>query len=49
MWHLTDVEEPQSHLPRRIADALHHAYKGELDIHYDEEGYFVRVNWKREP
>jgi NMD protein affecting ribosome stability and mRNA decay len=36
------------HLPRRIGDALHHAYKGQLDVHYDEEGYFVRVTWTRE-
>lgn len=36
------------HLPQRIGEALHHAYKGELELHYDEEGYFVRVNWKRE-
>jgi hypothetical protein len=51
------VEEPPGalvikatdiHLPRRIADALHHAYKGELDLHYEEENYFIRVNWKRE-
>lgn len=36
------------HLPRRLADALRRAYKGDLDVRYDEEGYFVRVNWKRE-
>ena len=33
------------HLPRRIGEALHHAYKGMLDLHYDEEGCFIRVNW----
>jgi hypothetical protein len=50
------VEHPDSvvitttdiHLPRRIGEAVHHAYKGELEKKYDEEGYFVRVNWKRE-
>jgi len=36
------------HLPRRIAEALRHAYKGELEIRYDQEGYFVRVEWRRE-
>jgi hypothetical protein len=36
------------HLPSRIGEALHHAYKGELDVHYDQEGYFVRVNWNCE-
>jgi len=37
------------HLPHRIGEALHHAYKGQLEMHYDEEGYFARVNWTREP
>ena len=36
------------HLPRRIAESLHHAHKGKLDIHYDQEGYFIRVNWLRD-
>jgi hypothetical protein len=36
------------HLPRRIGEALHRACKGELEKHYDEEGYFARVNWRRE-
>ncbi len=36
------------HLPRRIGEALHRAYKGDFDFHYDEEGYFVRVHWKRD-
>lgn len=36
------------HLPRRIGEALHHAYQGELDFHYDEEAYLLRVSWSRE-
>ena len=36
------------HLPKRIADAVHHAYKGKLEEHYDESGYLLRVNWSRE-
>lgn len=36
------------HLPRRIGEALENAYKGDLDFHYDEAAYFIRVNWKRE-
>lgn len=36
------------HLPHRIAEALHDAYKGELEIRYDKEGYFARVEWRRE-
>ena len=33
------------HLPKRIGQALHRAYKGALDLHYDEASCFVRVNW----
>jgi hypothetical protein len=36
------------HLPRRIGRALHNAYEGALDIHYDKAGHFIRVNWSRE-
>lgn len=36
------------HLPHKIAEAVRHAHKGELEIRYDREGYFIRVNWKRE-
>jgi len=36
------------HLPRRIGEALSHAYHGRLDFKYDEDGYFVRVHWERE-
>jgi hypothetical protein len=36
------------HLPRRIAEAVRHAYKGDLELRYDEEGYFVRAEWRRE-
>ncbi|MDP6707870.1 MAG: BCAM0308 family protein [Alphaproteobacteria bacterium] len=34
------------HLPRRIGQALHRAHKGDVDTHYDEEGYFIRVDWQ---
>jgi len=36
------------HLPRRIAQSLFNAYKGDLDFHYDDEGYFLRATWSRE-
>lgn len=36
------------HLPRRIAHAIVDAYKGDLGTHYDREGYFARMSWKRE-
>lgn len=33
------------HLPKRIGQALHRAYKGTLDLHYDLAGGFVRARW----
>ena len=36
------------HLPRRIGHAIVDACKGELDTHYDAQGYFVRITWRRE-
>lgn len=34
-------------LARGIGDAFQHAYKGELDIHYNPDQYLLRVNWRR--
>lgn len=42
------VSTTDIHLPRRIGEALQHAYRGELAFHYDEEGYFIRVTWSRD-
>jgi len=36
------------HLPRRIGEAVKHAFHGEIDAHFDEDGYFVRVDWTPE-
>jgi hypothetical protein len=36
------------HLPRRIGTALNHAHKGELDLTYAENEYFMRVTWTRD-
>ena len=36
------------HLPRRIGVAVRRAYKGDLDLHYEEESYTIRVRWNRE-
>lgn len=33
------------HLPRRIGKAISDAYRGDLAIHFDEDGYFIRVDW----
>jgi hypothetical protein len=44
----TVVTTTDIHLPRRIGHALEHAYKGEMEIHFDEEGHFARVKWRRD-
>jgi NMD protein affecting ribosome stability and mRNA decay len=35
------------HLARGIGEALHHAWQGELDYHYNPEQNLLRVNWSR--
>jgi hypothetical protein len=42
------VSTTDIHLPRRIGKAVFKAYEGDLDFHYEEEAYFLRVNWTRE-
>ena len=37
-----------THLPSGVGEAIEHAYKGELDIHYTKEAGIVRVMWMRE-
>jgi len=34
------------HLPRRIGEAVKRAFHGKLTMHFDEAGYFVRVDWR---
>jgi hypothetical protein len=36
------------HLPRRIGEAVERAFHGNLNVVFDESGYFVRVNWTAE-
>ncbi len=36
-----------THLARRIGDALHDAYKGELQYHYNKGENLLRVSWHR--
>jgi NMD protein affecting ribosome stability and mRNA decay len=38
----------EAHLARDIGEALHKAYKGELDYHYTDEDIMLRVNWRRD-
>ncbi len=42
------VTTTEIHLPRRIGEALKSAFDGELDFNYDEDGYFLRVDWRRD-
>lgn len=35
------------HLARGIGEALHHAYQGELEFHYNPEESLLRVHWTR--
>jgi len=34
-------------LARNIGDAVHHAYEGDLEYGYTEEGSLLRVSWRR--
>lgn len=51
---IMDVEESDSevlvtttdiHLARRIGEAVHHAYQGELEFHYNPDENLLRVHW----
>lgn len=33
------------HLPRRIGGAVKRGFHGEIEVDFEEGGYFVRVNW----
>lgn len=35
------------HIARRIGEAIHKAYKGELSVQYPEGEKYARVSWKR--
>ena len=41
----TLVTTTDIHLARGIGEALHHAYQGELDFHYNPEQNLLRVGW----
>lgn len=41
------ISTTDTHLPRRIGEALKHAYQGQLELHYDQDEEFVRVLWTR--
>ncbi|MDQ7055715.1 MAG: hypothetical protein Q9M89_04210 [Persephonella sp.] len=35
------------HLARRIGEAVHRAYKGNLNFQYPEGTKYIRVHWER--
>lgn len=41
------ITTTDAHLARDLAQALHHAYKGELEFHYNKEDNLVRAAWSR--
>ncbi|MHB1352433.1 MAG: BCAM0308 family protein [Thiobacillus sp.] len=41
------VTTTEIHLARGIGEALHHAYQGELELHYNENENLLRVVWER--
>jgi hypothetical protein len=41
------VNTSEGALARNLGTALHHAYQGDLDYHYAEEGGVLRVRWSR--
>jgi hypothetical protein len=43
-----EISTTDIHLPRRIGEAVRDAFEGDLDLNYDQEGYFIRVNWHRD-
>ena len=36
------------HLPRRIGEAVKRAFHGKIEANFEEDGYFVRVDWTPE-
>jgi hypothetical protein len=36
------------HLPHRIGTAVRRAFHGDLKMNFDEDAYFIRVDWRKE-
>lgn len=43
-----EITTTDIHLPRRIGQAIHSAYEGDLEFHYDKGGHFIRIAWTRD-
>ncbi len=42
------IKTTDIHLPRRIGEAITRAFHGALEESFEEDGYFLRVTWRRE-
>jgi hypothetical protein len=40
------IDTTDIHLPRRLDEAVKRAFHGDLAMHFDDAGYFVRVDWR---
>ena len=43
----TLVTTTDIHLARGIGEAIHHAYQGDLEFHYNPQEYLLRASWAR--
>jgi hypothetical protein len=43
-----EVKTTYEHLARRIGEAIHRSFKGDLKLLYSEDEKFIRVHWKRD-
>ncbi len=41
------VTTTDPHLARALGEAVHHAYRGKLEFHYNPDENLLRVHWKR--
>jgi hypothetical protein len=42
------IKTTYEHIAKRIGEAVHKAYKGKLELHYQEGAHFLRVKWHRD-
>jgi len=42
------IKTTYEHIARRIGEAVHKAYKGKLELHYQEVAHFLRVKWHKD-
>jgi NMD protein affecting ribosome stability and mRNA decay len=42
-----EVTTTDSHIARTLAEAIHHAYKGDLKLRYSRDENLLRATWKR--